>query len=153
VCDVGVEENIAEEILLESARERLEEVFRVGGREECLHNHQILCCRYMSIWCWGIRTDPEYPRSPTATKSVRLPADGERNDSVYSSSSIPHISFLSFLKTFPRYRVSANEKKEKKARMRAMRPGGLPASGLTLKIARRIEVLTRRWRRPILREV
>ena len=107
----------------------------------------------MSIGCWDIYTDPEYPRSPTVTKSVLLPADGERNDSVYSSSSIPHISFLSFLKSFPRYRVSASEKKEKNARMRARRPGGLPVSGFTLKIARRMEVLTRRWRRPILKEV
>jgi hypothetical protein len=107
----------------------------------------------MSTECWSIHTDPEYPRSPTATKSVLLPADGERKDSVYSSSSISHISFLSFLKSFPRYRVSASEKKEKKARMRARRPGGLPVSGLTLKIARKMEVLTRRWRRPILREV
>jgi hypothetical protein len=96
-------------------------------------------------------TDPEYPRSPAATRSVLLPADGERNDSVYSSSSISHISVLSFLNSFARYRVSASWKKVKKAIMRERRPGGLPASGLTLKIARRMEVLMRRWRRPILR--
>jgi hypothetical protein len=47
------------------------------------------------------------------------------------------------------------EKTEKKARMRAKRVGGLSASALDLvrKMARRIEVLMRRCRRPILKTI
>lgn len=98
-----------------------------------------------------MHTEPEYPRSPAATKSVLFPRLGERNDSVYSSSSICHISFLSFLKSLPRYRARARLKTEKNAKMRASKPRGLFGSfGSVLKMARSMEVLMRRWRRPIL---
>jgi hypothetical protein len=98
-------------------------------------------------------TDPEYPRSPTAIRSVRLLLLGLRKLSVYSSSSICHIWFRSFLNTLARYLDRARLKMAKKAAMRANSPGrGSSSVGddAELKIARRIEVLMRRSRRPML---
>lgn len=98
-------------------------------------------------------TDPEYPKSPTAIRSVRLLLLGLRKLSVYSSSSICHIWFRSFLNTLPRYLDRARLKMAKKATMRANSPRrGSSSVGEDpdLKMARRIEVLMRRSRRPIL---
>jgi hypothetical protein len=73
-------------------------------------------------------TDPEYPKSPTATKSVRLFLLGLRKLSVYSSSSISHVSPLNFLKSLPRYLESARLKMAKNAMMRAKNPGRASSS-------------------------
>jgi len=107
----------------------------------------------LSAACNTSHTDPEYPRSPIATRSVRLRLLGLRKLSVYSSSSICHISFRSFWNSLARYLASVRLKKAKKAMMRASKLGRASSSvgaGPVLKMARRMDVLIRRSRKPIL---
>jgi hypothetical protein len=150
VLHIGAEEAIAEEVLLEYSRQRLDKVFGIGGREEGLQWSVYDCL------CWYTEhTEPEYPRSPIATKSVRLFLLGLRKLSVYSSSSICHVSFRSFLKSRPRYLESDRLKIAKKAIMRASNPGRASASSSCCldpvrKIARRMDELMSRSRLPML---
>jgi hypothetical protein len=106
------------------------------------------------MFVWNEHTEPEYPRSPTATKSVRLFLLGLRKLSVYSSSSICHVSPLSFLKSRPRYLESARLKMAKNATMRANNPGRASSSSSCFdpvwKIARSMDELMSRSRLPIL---
>lgn len=151
VLHIRVEEAIAEEGVLESPWERLDQVFGVRCREEglCAHVNYAFSTAFASR-----RTEPEYPKSPTATRSVRLFLLGLRKLSVYPSSSMCHMSFLSFLNSLSRYLPRLRLKRAKKAQIRAKRLRPVPSSlafGCDLKIARRIEVLMSRSRRPIVK--
>jgi hypothetical protein len=88
------------------------------------------------------------------TRSVRLPLLGERKLSMYPSSSISQVSFLNFLNRDARYRARVRLKRAKKAYIRANRPRCALSSfrgASDLKMARKIDALMRRSRRPILK--
>lgn len=71
---------------------------------------------------------------------------------MYSSSSISHVSFLSFLNNEARYLVKDKLKMAKNAQIRAKRLGRVSSSlrvESPLKMARRIELLIRRSLRPM----
>jgi hypothetical protein len=121
----------------------------VRMRSESMDTY-IYSAQQVPAQCWmKIKrlTEPEYPKSPTATNHSLLLAD--RNDPRYPSPYITHTPLRSLLNSSALYRESARQNKERKASMQAKMVGGL-SEGFSeeWKVALRMDLLIKYCRRP-----